>query len=673
MREDQNLVPPNGGFRADIQGLRAVAVSMVVLFHSGVAVFSGGYAGVDVFFVISGFLITGQLLDLVGRPGRVSFAEFYAKRIRRIVPASFVVLALTALSAVLFIPPLDLSRVLKDAAATASYVPNIFFAVQGTDYLAETSPSPFQHYWSLGVEEQFYLFWPVFLAVAYAVSRKRPKRLLGILASASLLSFVLCLVLVQKSQPWAFFSLPTRAWELGVGGIVAMALANNLINIPRRVSQVIGAVGLSGILASCLMLNAETVFPGAATLLPVLSTAAVIVAGRREHFSPLARFFSLRVTQVMGKLSYSIYLVHWPLLVIPQASVGYENKLPLYVTLLIGLASVPIAILLNRYVEEPFRHKSKGRALRPWKTLGLTAAASLVIVGTAASANAFQNLAPIASTQLASASPPVQDPSGTPFVPANMTPTLREAALDNPKTYADGCHADFERTSAQTECVYGDRDSQRKVVLFGDSHAAQWFPALEDFALKNSLSLYNFTKSSCPSATIDVQRNNLDYIACNEWRANVINSIEGLKPEIVVISNFGEITPTVESDAVAAQWEKGLRETILLMPAETRTYVLADTPRHDFSPLSCLSRHTTSADTCSLSKESGTDIEVAEAEARAASASGAEFVDLTGFLCSRTCPGIIGNVLVYRDAHHMTETFSRSLSSPLAAALALRT
>lgn len=220
---DGGVPSTSSKFRPDIQGLRAIAVLGVLLYHAGVPGFAGGYVGVDFFFVISGSLITSQLLAGLARDGRIRFGEFYANRIRRILPASLVVLVVTAFAVVLWAPRLLQPEFLRDAIATALYAPNVLFALEGTDYLAETAPSPYQHYWSLGVEEQFYLLWPLILLVSWVVGRGRRPVLLAIGCVRAALSFTAGAVLTFQSQPLAFFLLPTRAWELAAGGLLAIA------------------------------------------------------------------------------------------------------------------------------------------------------------------------------------------------------------------------------------------------------------------------------------------------------------------------------------------------------------------------------------------------------------------------------------------------------------------
>lgn len=660
--------------------MRALAVLGVVLYHSGVSALPGGYAGVDVFFVISGFLITGHLLSMLRADGTIRFAQFYSRRIRRILPAALAVLILTAVASLCFVPRVDVPGTMHDAAATALYVPNLLFAVQGTDYLAETSPSPFQHYWSLGIEEQFYLLWPLILLGAFLLGRRVGKRAVVVVLSVVVAASFICGLLLLHTYPaWAFFSLPSRGWELGIGALAACALSSAARMLPAWAGRLLVWSGLAGIVASFALLTSSTAFPGWAALLPVLSTAAVVVGGVS---GAQPRVLTNRVMQALGRWSYSIYLVHWPLLTIPQLAVGVENELPVPITLVLGALSLPLAVLLYRFVEEPFRRPNSfrhrdteapvpaGPAARPARSkravpaIAVATAGSLTIACSAYAVGFHIDRIPVTATESAQREAGMPYPAGTTFVPANVTPLLEDASTSAPPTNADGCHAQEEQTQLQTECVYGAAEGSEDVVLLGDSHAEQWFAGVELLAEDASLRLHTFTKSSCPAVSISIENQGSPYTACDQWRDSALREISAMKPRLVVLGSYGKVSPVDGSHSLRSQWEEGLRETIKAMPAETEVVVLADTPAHDSAPASCLSRNVERATSCDAEREEAIDPERAASERKVAVETGAHFVDMNKYLCADDCPVIIGDILAYRDTHH--------LSAPMAEALAPR-
>lgn len=648
------------GFRGDIQGLRAIAVAAVVLYHAGVPFLPGGYVGVDVFFVISGFLITAHLLSSLERDGRVKFASFYARRVRRILPASFVVLALSVVAALLWFPPLLMNEVWKGALATALYVPNMLFAAEGTNYLAETAPSVFQHYWSLGIEEQFYLLWPLLLAFGWGVLRSR--RTLGlVLVTLVALSFAACVFLTFYAQPWAFFSLPTRAWELGMGGLVAFALSRRPVILPDWAAPAAGWAGVAGILGSVVLLNSDTAFPGYWAMLPVASTALVILAGANDSSHGPSRTLSARPMLFIGAISYSLYLVHWPALIIPDVATG--GSLPQWLTLLIAVLCVPAAWLMYKYVENPARSAQWLVRARPRRSLFGAAVASVAAIALATGAYGFSSTQVLSTNETAPAAVASNPPIFTEFVPSNLTPSLRDTADSQPVIYDDGCHRNFASVDS-TGCVYGD-DSLPRIVLFGDSHAAQWFPAVSAFATENGYSLEVHTKSSCPSVTADVKRKGVFYGECSTWRQGVIDRLNQEEPAMVLLSNYGiERLPYSEGDHAVA-WGTALSETIDRL--DVPVAVIADTPDLKDSPSICLSARLDDTHSCGKSRDFALKSITRSVEESVTAERGVPLIDLTDFICDpEWCAPITGNVLIYRDAHHITTAFSSLLGEPLA-------
>ncbi|PSL38919.1 peptidoglycan/LPS O-acetylase OafA/YrhL [Labedella gwakjiensis] len=641
-------------FRSDVQGLRAVAVGLVLIYHAGVPWLGGGFVGVDVFFVISGYLITGHLAVGLAREGRVDLAAFWAKRARRILPASVATLLLSLVAAAIWMPPLALPAVFRDAAATALYVPNLLFAVQGTDYLAETSPSVFQQYWSLGVEEQFYLIWPIALMVAFAVGRRSRRSLIIFTFAIVLVSFAVCVLLTGSSQPWAFFSLPSRAWEFGIGGLIALVGDPLARRVSATARAALGWTGLLAIVSGGAFLSAELPFPGVVAILPVVGTALVILCGNDSRLGP-ARLLSIHPLQWIGKISYSLYLVHWPLIVIPAAAITPAD-LPIAVSVGLALLAVPLAYVLYRLVEEPGRRSRVFVEAGGRRTLLFVAASSAVIALISVVAIPAASARSLTSGDDAQAYEVSQSPRAADTVPANLKPSLWDAADDIPALYATGCHRDFESVDSKP-CRFGSNESAPMVALFGDSHAAHWFPALKTLADAGTIRLETFTKSSCPSASVEILRDGSSYSECVRWRGAVIERLQSEPPALTVLSNMRSV------DAIQGppqDWDQGLGETITMLVPSQQVLVIADTPSMSTSPALCLSAHLNDASTCATQRSEALSSDSGLTNVRSA---GGELLDLNDYLCDdQLCPAIIDDLLVYRDEHHLTAEFSRSMA-----------
>ena len=365
--------------RRDIEGLRALAVAAVVLYHAGAGL-SGGFVGVDVFFVVSGFLITNLLVEERATTGRISLSKFYARRARRLLPASALVIIATVLASRALLEPLRLRDIGTDAIASGGFFANMVLAARSTDYLqSDLPPSPFQHFWSLSVEEQFYIVWPALLMVLLWNARQGRARSLVAVGSASIASFVLCVWQTGASQPWAFFGLHTRAWELGIGALVALAWPY-VQTLDRRLRILFGWLGLTGIVASFLIFDETMAFPGRIALLPVVSTALVLMAGDSTRGGPreVLRFAPL---QWIGARSYSIYLWHWPVLIVAEGHAG--GPLEARERLAAVALAVGAATLSHQLLENPIRHSIR---LNHRPRLALMLGASLIVVSITAGA-----------------------------------------------------------------------------------------------------------------------------------------------------------------------------------------------------------------------------------------------------------------------------------------------
>lgn len=648
-----STAPAPWPFRPDIAGLRGLAVALVVLYHAGVPGLTGGFVGVDVFFVVSGFLMTTLLLREQASTGTLRIPAFYARRARRLLPMAVVVLGSTLLAVRFLVPPLLWPDVSHVARAAAVGLTNEQLARDGVDYLASDAPSPLQHYWSLAVEEQFYVLFPVLVLILAGRGRRVTTVALGVLTASS---FAFCLWRVGRVAPAAFFGLPSRAWELGVGALAALILLAG--HRPRRYGDAVSWTGIGVVVAAAVVIGPDVPFPGWATLAPVLGTAAALIGGASAAGPFLLR---CRPARWVGRVSYSLYLWHWPLLVLPVLVTG-DALGPWERGVLVGVA-LALAALSERWIERPFRRNTPG--LRVWPTLGLSAVA---VAATLVASVGLARLPVLSVTTEVPALTAATTGVGGAVVPADVTPTLLSVAGDLPDVYRDGCQLTFFDTTLRP-CRYGDPSAARTVMLLGDSHAAQWSPGLERAAADGGWALTSLTKSSCPMVDVAVRSEKLvrPYTECETWKQEVLARMWAERPALVVLSAFSAAyRPLVIGGGdVEQRWADAEASMIRRFPPGTRVVVLGDSPAWSRAPSICLSDHLADAARCAGPPATLIDAGMTAAEARGAQEVGARYLPTLRWLCAATCPAIEGNVLVYRDDRHVTATFSRLLAGRL--------
>ncbi|MEV5727141.1 acyltransferase family protein [Streptomyces pharetrae] len=668
------------GLRLDIQGLRAVAVSLVAISHAGVSSVAGGYIGVDVFFVISGFLITSLMLREWSREGRIALGRFYARRALRLLPASTLVVLATLAGSWLFLGPLRFADYAKDAIASAWYVVNFRLAEAGTDYFnTDVPPSPFQHFWSLAVEEQFYLIWPIVLIIALKLFRRRALLAIPLLALAAA-SFALNLHLTETSPSWAYFGSQGRIWELAVGALLALA-AHRLDDIPRPVAAVLSWAGLAAIGYSAVVFDESTRFPGHNAVIPVLGAAAVLAGGAAAGRYGAGAVLALRPAVWIGGISYAWYLWHWPLIIIVPAAAGFgEHDGPL--RLIAALCGIPLAWLTLHLVENPMRfhrafkaHAARGLSLG----LGLSAvAAALAVVATQFPPTLDEGAArPSPKATIAAATDPRAAlaellEQRVDKLPSNLEPSMRDTAYKRSRVYTDDCALTMADTVQTQPCLYGDKDAERSVVLFGDSHVAQWFPALDEIARKHHWRLYSFTKNACKVAQITIEYNGGPYSTCDDWRATTLEKILKMEPELVITSSSNSAKLYGDGD-MAEAWGKGQAETYRrLQQGRTQVLTLLDTPWPKNNAVDCAVAHPDSLGSCARDRsEADPKPDVTKAIRAAAAAEDVAVIDPYDWVCapSGNCPVVVGNTMVYRDYGHLADGFVEALTPVVEAEL----
>jgi peptidoglycan/LPS O-acetylase OafA/YrhL len=607
-----------------IQGLRALAAMLVTLFHAKWV--SGGFIGVDIFYVISGFLITGLLLREIERTGTINFKDFYARRFKRLLPTSFFVLTLTAIFSWMLIPPTMRSSLGRDVIAASLYVSNYLFAWWQADYQnLDATPSPVIHYWSLAVEEQFYLLWPLLVLSFFIVATKlKKKKILTLLvAGVTALSFVFSIYQTETSPIWAFYSLPTRAWELGLGALLVLIP-------PIRTKKLIGLLGFLFIITSAFIFGETTAFPGLNAVLPVMGTVMLIAT--INSWPPfLNDVANSRLFQWLGEISYPLYLWHWPLLVLP--STYFARPLGVYERILAIVATIVLADLTHRFIEEPFR-KTKTAPTLVFKRSGVITLVS-VLIGTVIIFSSSDKI----------------DVSGI-----NGAVSLAQIKA-RPLVYNDGCHANYAQTKSD-KCEYADTKSEKTMVLYGDSHAAQWFPALVEIASRSGYKLISFTKSACPSVdTVRLDQGGFKMSRCKQWRINTIKRIQEINPDVLIMSSFQYFAQPPRFTDREQWWNDGQRKLLTeVKNISPHLIYITDTPHPLRDIPACLANYSISK--CNTTQRSE-DLSI----------SGFNVINPNSWLCSRVCPAVKDGVVAYRDASHISVDIAIALIPRLTQAL----
>lgn len=659
--------------RADIQGLRAIAVGIVLVYHLWPDRLPGGYVGVDVFFVISGFLITGHLLRHPPRGPR-DFAEFWGRRVRRLLPASLLVVIVTVVAATFILPVNRLATLARDAVASTLSVQNWALAVDAVDYLGATrEPSPLQHYWSLGVEEQFYLLWPLLIALGVAVAARRAWASRAVLAlllgTFALISLGVSIVWTALDPAFAYFATPTRLWELALGGLVALLPPRR---VPRGLGIAIGWAALVAIAVVAVALPAGTPFPGAVALVPVVAAAALIAVDAPRHLASPAGVLGLRPVQYLGDTSYSIYLWHFPLIVL--AGVAWGGELPIAAKIAIVAATLVLAHLSRVFVEDPVRRSASLRRLRPTVALGAGAVALTLAVAAvphlqiarvvavqeeAAESNAAVNRGCVGAAALATA--------GCDLRGAGIAPDPAVAADDKPDAYRDECFADKPFPRVVT-CDYGDPDAARRIALVGNSHAGQWLPALQKVAADEGFAIRTYLASRCAVST---QAQAFDVAGstegCREWGRAVVAATIAAGVDLVVVTAASDGQLVGEIDDLEAAKVAGYRDVLEEWAAAgIPVLVLRDTPQPLSDIVGCVDRARADVATCDGARSEWLPPD--PLVAAAAEVGGAiRVADLSHLMCDDArCFAVIGGVLAYFDGRHLSATFSRTLAPFLA-------
>ena len=640
---DMGASRPADPIRPDIEGLRGVAVLLVVGCHCGLVWCAGGFVGVDVFFVLSGYLITRQLAAEYRATSRIDLPRFFARRVRRLLPSFTLVLVAVTVAAALIFAPDEMAATGRAACAAALYVSNVFFDSTASDYFAPRAEgNPLLHTWSLGIEEQFYLVWPLLILLA-SRGAHGARRSIAVLTGGFAASFVFCLYASRAEPTIAFFELPSRAWEFAAGGLLAFVpLSWRTAGTPWM--SACGIVGLAMILGAAALLRGGAGFPGFIALLPVIGTLAALFAGSGAPRRGIGAALSAAPLQYLGARSYSWYLWHWPFVVF--AGVLFPG-ITVYGKLWAAVFSLAVAALTYRLVERPVR-QSRYLVAGPGLSLGVAGGAMALSITASLILLAFEQDQLRKDHRFQVISAATNDIGDLPRHCFGVGPSIDVKV-----------------------CEFGAAGSP-SIVLFGDSHAMQWFNPLLTAAKPEGWRLITVLRAGCPASDTNPQHISAAVDHCKHWRTKAIQSIIEMHPSAVVMASYDGVTLRGDTDPAPMlsvdEIRSGTRRTLqALAPARAPIIVLRDTPLPPFNIPACVARlidRPQSGESCDF--DATVALNEAAFSAERAAADGLTqiyFLDMDDLICpGKSCPATQHGVPIYRDLNHMTATFTETLA-----------
>jgi len=656
-------------FRPEIEGLRAIAAILVAVFHIWLGRVSGG---VDVFFVVSSFLITTGLLGHIDRWQRVDFALFWGRLIKRLVPVAYVVLCTVVIVGVVMMPKSRWKDTIEQVAASAAYLENWALAFRSVDYLAQhEAVSPVQHFWALSVQGQFYVLWPLLIAGAAYLARRVGMAFRPVLVAACAVIFAGSLAFsvyfTAKNQPFAYFHTAARAWEFSMGALLAIAIP--YLNPGKRVRMALGWLGVLAIVSCGIVLQVSRVFPGYAALWPTLAAVCIITAGTSGSRFGADRLLASRPLVYLGGISYGIYLWHFPILAFwRQYAQPYE--LPPGAGVAILALSIGLAALTTHYIEGRIR-EPRGQTAprgRPF-VFGLACLAPVVVALGIWSAwyMAVKHPKPIIAVVKKVDHPgALARTSGFQYAgasDADVVPGPLQVAEDRESMDQPGCVSDPEATQPGLCRIAGNtRAAGRRltIAVVGGSHSSQWLPALKLIAEPSGWDVYSFTKSNCPfyvGSTVSEK----EVGSCQRWNQNVMQAILQLHPDAVFMTSTrydDDADDEFVPDGYINAWQQ-------LAAAHIRVVALRDNPDFEFDVSACVELHGADSPLCALPRQKMLEVP-SPTELIPNPPATVRFIDLSDYFCDgQICPPVIGNVLVYRHMNHITATYVRTLAPML--------
>jgi peptidoglycan/LPS O-acetylase OafA/YrhL len=649
----------DNSYRDDIQGVRAIGALFIAVYHIWLAKVSGG---VDVFFVISGFLMASVLIRQYNREGRLKPVAFWGNLVRRIAPSAYFVLLCTLGLSYVFVPEPLWTQVIKETVHSALHVENLGLMRSSVDYLArDNPPSPVQQFWALSIQIQFYAVLPFLLMAAFwlAARAQSLKPVLLMIGTLIAVSFAYSLWATPINPAPTYFNPLSRAWEFFTGSLLAFVLP--YIRLGSMVRNVLAAIGLFVLLFAGLIIPVDVHFPGYIALVPVAAAVFLIIAGAHEQNTAVKRILSHRLLVAIGGVSFTIYLWHWPLLVFAREYNG-GGSLSLTQGVMVIAVSILLAFATTRLVERPLRSKNKTQGARVVVSYAIGVAFLAPVLASAGlwrhHLNDIVRTEAAQSQEFQAIAPPLAKVQTDTSAITSETFIAVKSVL--PDTYSDGCHQDAV-TPDLKECAYGDAESKTVVALVGGSHSAQWLPALNIIGQENGLKIVNMTKSDCPFGALE----NSDP-SCADWNGQALERLGELKPSAVVTTS----TRTEKDSGNEYVPESYVEQWQALDKLDIPVVAIRDNPSFDFDVINCVARHKDDPQTCAKPRDESL-AKQDPAEPVGEQIENVSTIDMSEFLCTeQTCPTVTNDYLMYRDWQHLNVPFVVSLTTALSEKLA---
>ncbi|RST59477.1 acyltransferase [Siminovitchia terrae] len=644
---NQPLINIDRKFRPEVEGLRVVAALLVAIYHIWLNRVSGG---VDVFFVISGFLITSSIISTINRTGELRFLPYITKLMKRLLPSVFFILGAVLVLSWFLLPKSILDKTIREVVASMFFYQNWQLAISSTDYLDSSQmKTPVEHFWALSIQGQFYIIWFLLFAFILLLIKKykltNVKTLINtVLGIIFVSSFIYSVYLTAVNQPWAYFITMTRVWEFALGSLLCVNLSS--IKVNKILATVIGWLGLIGLILTGIVFNVSEMFPGYIALWPMVCALFIVLSGTRETKFGVKRFLGSPVMVKLGGISFGIYLWHWVLLEFYRYNV--QETPGIIVGTLIIISSIVFSFLMTRYIEEPIRSSDNNKF--SFKRLGIMGSVNILLIGSfliGVKINHYKLEQKITDKNFPGALA-VKSPNVVPD--QEPIPAFSDVFGDLPQAHLDGSNQGLKDSDLKIG-EYGETENfDATIALIGSSHSEHWLGAILEATKDHNYRVLNMTRSGTRFST-GYSDDDLKGI----WVNNVLDYLKDADVDLIVAQ-------ATASDASSNKIQQQIVDQLQYIKDEYGIEVLAirDDPRYSFNVLESLETNGLEKTTEKMNSETNQKDESFWKQFETENKS-LHKIDLTDyFRVDGKFQPIIGNIIVYRDNRHLTNTYSES-------------